>query len=331
MQSVQQIIDQGALDHPEKIFLTIAETGDTLTWSQLQMHSCQINSLLDQKQIERGATVSFLLDNGYWTTLLLLGVMYSGRVVLALNAVSGQDAMRYIIGHSDASLLFINDRYRKQYAKVLDNSHDIEVLSTCEITGLECELSNNPQTPNRTIESDDTALLIYTSGTTGMPKGVLLTHKNVIAGGQYTALAHDIKQNDIAMCVLPLYHINAQMVTVMAPLVSGSQVVMRAKFSASHFWHDMLHYNCTWFSVVPTIISYLIDNNADGITTEQMAHIKERVRFGRSASAALSPAKHQLFETRFGISIVETMGLSETAAQILSNPITPGDNKYGSP
>ncbi len=333
MLTVQEIIDQGSAAHPDKIFLTIAETGKTLTWGELQAQCLQINALLDSKNISRGATVAFLLDNGYWTTLLLLGVMYSGRVVLALNAVSGQKPLTYIMEHSDASLLFVSAKYKQSYAKVIEGlPSDLDVIDTCETLGPDIQLNASPNaTASSQMREDDTALLIYTSGTTGMPKGVLLSHKNVIAGGKYTALAHGVEKDDIAMCVLPLYHINAQMVTVMAPLVSASEVVMRTRFSAREFWQDMHKYRCTWFSVVPTIISYLIENDAKDISAEALAEVQQRVKFGRSASAALSPAKHQQFESRFGISIVETMGLSETAAQILSNPKPPAKGKYGSP
>ncbi len=332
METVKQLVDEGATHHPDKVFLTIAESGDTLTWAQLQFHCCQINVLLEENNIERGATVAFLLDNGYWTTLLLLGVMYSGRIVLALNARSGQDALTYVVKHSDASLLLINATYKAKYSQVINAlPSDLMIIDTCENQGIEAPLCDDLVVPESNIGGDDIALLIYTSGTTGVPKGVLLSHKNVIAGGRYTALAHKITSDDVAMCVLPLYHINAQMVTVIAPLVSGSQVVMRAKFSASLFWQDMHHYQCTWFSVVPTIISYLVENDGKAVTADQMQEIKQRVKFGRSASAALSPAKHKQFEQRFGICIIETMGLSETAAQILSNPMPPATIKYGSP
>jgi len=121
------------------------------------------------------------------------------------------------------------------------------------------------------------------------------------------------------------------MVSVMGALYSGGQLVVAPKFSASKFWHDMAEYKCTWFSIVPTIISYLIENDAEGVSDEMMADVKSTVKFGRSASAALSPAKHKAFEERFGIHIVETMGLTETAAQILSNPMPPAEFKYGSP
>jgi acyl-CoA synthetase (AMP-forming)/AMP-acid ligase II len=78
--------------------------------------------------------------------------------------------------------------------------------------------------------------------------------------------------------------------------------------------------------VVPTIISHLLHGEA----TPSKA-VVERLRFARSASSALAPEVQTAFEDRFGIAIVETMGLTETAAQILSNPLPPGLRKVGSP
>jgi acyl-CoA synthetase (AMP-forming)/AMP-acid ligase II len=133
------------------------------------------------------------------------------------------------------------------------------------------------------------------------------------------------------MCVLPLYHINAQMVSVMGALISRGQIVVARKFSTRRFWHDIAHYKCTWFSVVPTIISYLIEHKGKGVSESVLRVVRGQLRFGRSASSPLSPAKHKQFEQYFGIPIIETMGLSETAAQILSNPMPPATIKYGSP
>ena len=160
------------------------------------------------------------------------------------------------------------------------------------------------------------AVLIYTSGTTGVPKGALLSHKNVIAGGKNTALAHEITKDDISFCVLPLYHINAEMVSISSALVSNSCVVIVSKFSVSNFWQIIDKYQCTWFSVVPTIINYLLNENFDIASLDL-----KNLRFGRSASAPLSPEVHKKFEKIFNIKIIETMGLTETSAQILSNPV----------
>ena len=177
------------------------------------------------------------------------------------------------------------------------------------------------------IDEEDDALLIYTSGTTGDPKGVLLSHKNMVAGGQYTIAAHGLTAEDRALCSLPLYHINGQVVTVVAPLISGGSVVMPHKFSTANFWQLISEYRCTWFSVVPTIISYL--TTATDLTDKNLN--LDQLRFGRSASSALPPSLHKDFEKKFKVSIVETMGLTETAAPVFSNPMDPAKRKYGSP
>jgi acyl-CoA synthetase (AMP-forming)/AMP-acid ligase II len=102
---------------------------------------------------------------------------------------------------------------------------------------------------------------------------------------------------------------------------------MPHKFSTGDFWELISEYGCTWFSVVPTIISYLC--SATDVTGKD--YKLDQVRFGRSASSALPPSLHREFEKKFGISIVETMGLTETAAPVFSNPIEPSKRKYGSP
>jgi acyl-CoA synthetase (AMP-forming)/AMP-acid ligase II len=109
--------------------------------------------------------------------------------------------------------------------------------------------------------------------------------------------------------------------------VSGGSVVMPHKFGISNFWEYISEFRCTWFSVVPTIISYI--TSATGL--EGKEYSLDQVRFGRSASSALPPYLHKSFEEKFRISIVETMGLTETAAPVLSNPLDPKRRKYGSP
>ncbi|KAG1715344.1 putative sulfoacetate--CoA ligase [Nymphon striatum] len=112
----------------------------------------------------------------------------------------------------------------------------------------------------------------------------------------------------------------------MGALVSGGSVAMIDRFSASRFWDQIETTRSTWFSVVPTIISHLLHGKG-----EPDAQSRARLRFGRSASSALAPDVQTAFETRFGVPIIETMGLTETAAQILSNPLPPGVRKIGSP
>ena len=255
--------------------------------------------------------------------------MYAGLVISPINLMSRPLQLEYVLDHSDTKLVFFTE----------DQKEKLETAASKIKQGIELILIDNDAetifSANDDISSyslpeiteGDDALLLYTSGTTGLPKGVVLSHKNMVAGGEYTALAHGLTTEDRALCSLPLYHINGEVVTAITPLVSGGSVVMPHTFSISNFWELISEYACTWFSVVPTIISYLAnatDLEGKGLNVDQL-------RFGRSASSALPPSLHKAFEKKFRVSIVETMGLTETAAPVFSNPMDPSKRKYGSP
>jgi acyl-CoA synthetase (AMP-forming)/AMP-acid ligase II len=173
-------------------------------------------------------------------------------------------------------------------------------------------------------DASATALLMYTSGTTGVPKGVMLTHASLAANAEAIGIEHGLGPADRVLAVLPLYHINAFVVTMLAPLAHGGSLAVATRFSAAQFWRQAVECGCTWLNVVPTIISYLIE--ADAPPRASLT----RIRFCRSASAALPSEQHRAFEATFGIGIVETMGLTETAAPAFSNPLDPARRKLGS-
>jgi len=173
------------------------------------------------------------------------------------------------------------------------------------------------------VAPDSLALLMYTSGTTGTPKGVMLTHGNVTANAHAISAEHRLGPDDRVSAILPLYHINAFAVTMLAPLAHGGSLVMPPRFSASRFWEMVARFECTWINMVPTIVSFLLE----GPTPPREAI--RRVRFCRSASAPLPPEHLVAFERKFGVGVIETMGLTETVAPAFSNPYEPERRKVG--
>ena len=166
-------------------------------------------------------------------------------------------------------------------------------------------------------------LLMYTSGTTGVPKGVMLAQASLVANARAIVAEHALDAADRVLGVLPLYHINAFVVTMLAPLASGGSVCITPRFSGARFWEQAHAGRCTWLNVVPTIVSYLLEGETPPRETLR------GLKFCRSASAALPPEHLLAFEQKFGIGIVETMGLTETAAPSFSNPLQPQLRKVG--
>ena len=333
--TVRHIIDEAANRAPQKPFLVAPENGETMTYGELKARCGEIEAGLNSLGARSGDKVAFLLDNGPWTASLFLATMYAGMVTVPLNAVAGVPQVAYILEHCDADILFVADHYADQFAEAISACpRTLKIIATDALSGPVSTWHDAGAQSGRsqiTVQSTDDALLLYTSGTTGLPKGALLSQRAVLAGGENTAHAHQLTDQDRALCVLPLYHINGEMVTVMGPLVSGGSVVMPAKFSAKQFWLWAAEHQCTWISVVPTIVKYLLDRADQEPFEFGVSPELNQMRFGRSASAPLPASVMEAFEARFCIPMIETMGMTETAAPLLSNPMPPEPRKPGSP
>jgi long-chain acyl-CoA synthetase len=186
--------------------------------------------------------------------------------------------------------------------------------------------AGEPEVALEPVAAGDPALLMYTSGTTGLPKGALLTHRNLLAAARSVAGWHGLTPGDRCLSALPLYHINGQVIATVTPFVSGGSLIAPHRFSVSAWWDHAERFEATWINMVPTIIAYLL-NGAES----EREYAFPRVRFGRSASAPLPPEHHKAFERRFGIPVIEAMGMTESASVVFANPQDPARRKYGSP
>ena len=361
--TVRTLIDAAAAAAPDAIYAVAADGAQTITFAGLARDCAEVGRALDALGVGPGETVSTMMGNGLGTMRVLLGAMHAGRRVNPVNLLSSEEQMRHVVGHADARLVVASPEWAVRAGavvaavraddpaaapiRVLVVAADAEAKALLEAVrspsaAAALEADRRPRPPSFApaaapaptkaarsggdddLDADATALLMYTSGTTGVPKGVMLTHANLVANAMSISAEHQLGRQDRVLGVLPLYHINAFVVTMLAPLAHQGSVAMAAKFSAQQFWQQAIALGCTWLNVVPTIVSYLIEGPAPA--REALASI----RFCRSASAPLAPEHHRAFEARFGIGIVETMGLTETAAPSFSNPLEPAHRKVGS-
>jgi len=328
LKTVKDYIQFNKQKNPEKSFIICPQTKIEITNNALHTNVKKIHYLLRSKKQKKGSVICTLIENSLSSVQLMLGIMSAGLIHTPLNLIAGEDQLSYIVDHSDTNIIFASEGQYQLAKKIsLNCNREIEIIKINKDTYVE-NLDNNFEEEEENIEENDPALLMYTSGTTGKPKGVILSHKNIISGGHNVRISHELNHLDKALCVLPLFHINGLIVTVLGPLVSQSSVVLCERFSVTNFWIFLSKFKCTWFSVVPTIISALLNKHVED---EFKKLDLTNVRFGRSASSALAPETHKKFEEKFNIIMIETMGLTETCAPILSNPLPPGKIKHGSP
>jgi long-chain acyl-CoA synthetase len=328
--TVHSLIEARAAETPDGVYAVAAESELALSFGELANACRRLGALLQSNGLRGGDTVSVVMPNGLQTLRVLLGSMHSGMVVNPVNLLSQTEQMRYVLTHSDCKLVFAAPEWEAKVRELVAGiDRPIAVIVAdpdgTELPG-EAAFATSPSPSSLAAPSaESVALLMYTSGTTGVPKGVMLTQGNLAANAMAISSEHELTAKDRVLAVLPLYHINAFAVTMLAPLAHGGSLAMPPKFSAARFWAQADQTRCTWINVVPTMISYLIEGAAQP-SPEQTS----RVRFCRSASAALPPEHHRAFEQKFGIGIVETMGLTETVAPSFSNPMQASLRKLGS-
>ncbi|MBL8287986.1 MAG: AMP-binding protein [Rubrivivax sp.] len=342
MDTVRSLVERAAAGRPHATYALATESpGRTIDFRGLAASCRRIAALLEAYGVAPGETVSLVMPNGLATLRLLLGAMWAGRCVNPVNLLAQEEQMRYVLEHSDCRLVVAapqwEERVRSMLAgierpdgravRLLVVDADAERLPG-EDGGLDA--TEGADAAAATAAPDVAApapaalaLLMYTSGTTGRPKGVMLTQANLAANAQAIAREHALGPDDRVLGVLPLYHINAFAVTMLAPLASMGSVAMAPRFSAARFWAQAIDARCTWINVVPTIVSFLLEGEAPP------AAALARLRLCRSASAALPPEHLRAFESKFGIGVIETMGLTETVAPSFSNPLEPSQRKVG--
>ena len=329
---VRDLVERQAQRSPQALYALSADATQSLRFGALAQACTQVEALLRAHGLQVGDTVSLVMPNGLMTLQLLIGAMAGGFCVNPVNLLSQPEQMRYVLDHSDCRLVLVSPDWEPSVRAIvasLGRSVALRVVDPHARTFAWPPDADAATASSSALASADApassqqALLMYTSGTTGVPKGVMLSQSSLVANALAISAEHALGPQDRVLAVLPLYHINAFAVTMLAPLAHGGSLLMPPKFSAAQFWAQAVEGACTWINLVPTMISYLLEGAApDRAQTGA-------IRFCRSASAALAPEHLRAFESRFGIGVIETMGLTETAAPSFSNPLDAAQRKPG--
>ncbi|MBO0689839.1 MAG: AMP-binding protein, partial [Candidatus Dormibacteraeota bacterium] len=171
------------------------------------------------------------------------------------------------------------------------------------------------------FDGSDGGLVVFTSGTTGRSRAVLLTRANLLACATEVVRAHALEARDRVLSPLPLAHVNAPVISLLATVLSGGDVVLLPRFEPRLFWRVAVTEGATWANLVPPLLS-LLDGRRDAARPTSL-------RFLRSASAPLTPALMEAVEGAFGVPVVESYGISEASSQVTANDVPPGPRRPG--
>ena len=271
--------------------------------------------------IKRGDCVALLMENRPEYLIAWIGLVKAGATVALINNNLSGHALAHSLNVSLAAHVVLGGELVEPYTAVQDL---LDRPMQAWITGPQAQGYENldealaaqdsgavPVETRSSMKTSDVALYIYTSGTTGNPKAAKLSHLRVLTMMNAFAAAVNAKPRDRMYCVLPLYHSAGGVCAVGTVLMTGGALIIRRKFSATHFWEDCRKYDATMFQYIGELCRYLL--NAPVQPNE--ARHKLRICVGNGLRPEIWPE----FEKRFKIPrIVEFYGATEGNVALLN-------------
>ncbi|MDO9435451.1 AMP-binding protein [Hydrogenophaga sp.] len=304
---------------PDAVALRLVD-GDDWTWGRLADEVGAIQAGLARMGLVPGDRVALMCENALRMVAALCAVTASGLVAVPVNTAQVGQGLAFVLEHCGARVLIADPPYLARCEAVGLPAAIVQSISTgADASGWRAAFGRGAA-PMASGSAADPAMVIYTSGTTGVPKGVVIGHGCALTGAHAAAAVMlEATPSTVIHTCLPLYHCAAQQLGLWPALLSGAQLVMAARFSATAFWDQIQRYRATAFHFVGPMTSLLWKAPPAAMDREHGA----RIAVGGGPRIAW-----RAFEERFAIDFVECYGMTETFGGCIAH--RPGRNRAGS-
>jgi long-chain acyl-CoA synthetase len=311
-------------DHPYMAFYD-----KTYTYAEFARQVHVLANALTNQGFKKGDFIHVWVQNSPETLICYYAIIKIGAVAGPINGWWKAAEVKYLLNDSKACGLIVEDQFLPIFNEIKDQCPHLKKIieignkpSPERISFNSLMAQGNDKPVKCKSDPEDTAYIFYTSGTTGNPKGVLLSHKNVVADANGINAALNTDENRNFLCFLPLFHVNA-MLTCTSAMEKGHQIVLRKAFSASEFWEVVEKYKINFWSAVPAVYQILLTDPS------RQKYDLSSMEFGICGAAPLTEETMRNFEKTFNIPIVEGYGLTEGTCVSTINPRV-GVRKIGS-
>jgi carnitine-CoA ligase len=286
-----------------------------ITYREFDEHANRAANVWRDLGVQRGDHVAFMVDNKPEFLYAWFGLAKLGATLVAVNTGFKVQETRYILHHSQAKYVLVDDVYADVVATASEGLTGLNAVyamqpgATFDHFG---ELVDRADTtaPEADVRADDVASFIYTSGTTGNPKAVMQTQKNFVLTGQ--AYPHWMKmaKGDRIYACLPLFHINSQAYSMMGAIGARGAVVLVPRFSAGSFWDDIRRHKVAVFNFIGAMTLILSKKEPAGDDLDNDVKVAYGV-------PALPGELREALERRYGMTVISGFGMSETTFGLL--------------
>ncbi|WP_428326212.1 class I adenylate-forming enzyme family protein [Nitrosopumilus sp.] len=323
-ENIGELFSKKVNETPDKIFLICPGKG-TDEFTFIEFKKLLVKSIQYFKSIglKKGEKISLVFHNSPEFLILYFTGLILGITIVPINPDISSREIKYIVEDSDTKLIFFDEKLElkiNELNQFFPSEKFVKIKSIYDFDNsyeqIELDFKNN-------VSINDLAVIIYTSGTTGNPKGVKLSHMNLLADAKSISEWFCFNKETRTLCILPLFHNNGQITTLLAPLYAGgSTIIVKGKVSLYSFWDLVNQYKATWTSVMASILSILLSlpkNRKDKTLNAILC-----------GGQVLTRTVQNEFEKRFFVPIFEGYGLTETTSFSCINNYPAEKRKFGS-
>ncbi len=289
----------------------------SLTYEDFTQAVAKLAGGLAKTGVGRGDSVVVHLDNGCEYVVLLFACAWLGAIAVPSNTANTERELAHVLRACDAQLVVSS----LQYAEMVDRARADRPVPGALLTPADepgwlgyAELAGATAVAPTPVESGAPLEILFTSGTTASPRGVVLTHANWLWSGERTARGLHMDEADRFLTCLPLFHVNAQSLSMLNALTANGTLVLGPKYSASRFVALLRAHRATHTSLVATLVRTLLEQPPSDL---DRAHDVRRVSYAIN----VTDAERASFEERFGMRLVNGYGLSETMTEVCVAPV----------
>ncbi|SDT02977.1 long-chain-fatty-acid--CoA ligase [Actinoplanes derwentensis] len=333
MLNLSMVLEDSARSYPDHVALVSGER--EMTYAAVDAEANRVAGLLVERGVEPGDRIALACPNLMEYPIVYYGALKAGAVVVPLNVTLRSQEIAYHLADSGAKAFFcfegsaalpVGAEGRTAFDQV-DSCRDFFVISAAPGAGtlVTALAGRSPVFETVLRRETDPVMILYTSGTSGRPKGALLSHTNLL----FNVVAADMllgnaPRRDTHLVTLPLFHSFATTIHLNTGFASASTLVLLPRFDPAAVADILMTRGITFFAGVPTMYWALLNVPAERLDAAAVG----RLRVAVSAGSALPVTIIEEFTKRFGVTILESYGLSETspAATITrpGNPPRPG-------
>ena len=309
--AVSQLLRLRSATADRHVYLEPATEGPAITYGDLRRAATLWEALLEDLDVPSGGTVGIAVSDPVELAVVFLGVLASGRTAAPFDPSSTDAELAGACLRTTPSLVVADRRppagAKAEWVTMPPGACFLSGTSSSPVSGTSSSPVGMPL-PGRG------GVVLSTSGTTGVPKVIRLDEAQLLHTAVAVARHLELTPADRGFNPLPLFHINAEVVGLLASLVAGATLVLDDRFHRRGFWDAMARHRVTWINAVPAILARLA-------ALETGERVPDGIRFARSASAPLPVPVLERFERATAIPVVETYGMTEAASQITANPL----------